>query len=264
MRLYKIFSGVFALLFVSSAPGASSAAQSDWKVSASVGFETGTYGAPSSTETWYLPVTLKKKFSDGAFVSVTVPFVSQSGDASVSTVDGSPFKIKQSTGAVAESSGLGDMVLRGGYNLVTESSKSPFDLALTGKIKVPTADESQGLGTGEFDAGAGLEFAKTLPSGFTGYLDLSYTLIGDPPGTDLDDRIYFDIGFSRALDPRWTVSAFYEESNALIKNATNIRDLTVNLEYKADDRTKVFFGGTVGLTETSPDYGLIFGASFLL
>ena len=264
MKLERVLSGIFAFLSVVAATSASGADLKDWKVSASANFETGNYGSSNRTETWYLPVTVKKNVSSDAFFSVTMPYVSQTGDSSVSTVDGSPFKIKQSTGVVATNSGLGDLVLRGGYNLITENKNAPFDLALTGKLKVPTADDSKGLGTGEFDAGAGLEFAKILPSGFTGYLDLYYTSIGDPSGLDLDDRVFFDIGFSRSLDPMWTVSAFYEESNTLVKNATNIRDLMVNFEYKADERTRVFFGGTLGFTETSPDYGVTVGASFLL
>lgn len=264
MRLERIIAGVFAFLCVVSASGASGAEINGWKVSASASFETGTYGSSTRTETWYMPVTAKKKVSDDAFFSLTIPVVSQRGDASVASIDGSPFSIKPATGAVTTSSGLGDIILRGGYNLVTESRKVPFDLALTGKIKLPTADDSKGLGTGEFDAGAGLEFAKSLPSGFTGYIDLYYTSIGDPPGLDLDDRVFFDIGFSRALDPYWTLSAFYEESNTLVKSSGNIRDLMVHLEYKADARTRLFFGGTVGLTETSPDYGLTIGASILL
>lgn len=264
MKRKRVLSGVFAFLCVASAAAASGADLKDWKVSASANYETGNYGSSNRTETWYLPVTVKKNLPNGAFFSVTIPYVSQTGDASMSNVGGSPFKIKPSTGAVATSSGLGDIILRGGYSLVTENKNVPFDLTLNAKVKVPTADDSKGLGTGEFDAGAGLEFAKSLPSGFTGYLDLYYTSIGDPTGLDLDDRVFFDIGFSRSLDPRFTVSAFYEESNTLVKNSTNIRDVTVNFEYKADERTRVFFGGTLGLTETSPDYGVIAGASFLL
>lgn len=264
MKRERVLIGVVAFLCVASAASASGADLKDWKVSASANFETGNYGSSNRTDTWYLPVTVKKDLPDGAFFSVTIPYVSQTGDASVSNIGGSPFKIKPSTGAVATSSGLGDVILRGGYTLITENKNVPFDLTLNAKIKVPTADDSKGLGTGEFDAGAGLEFAKSLPSGFTGYLDLYYTSIGDPSGLDLDDRFFFDIGFSRKLDPMWTVSAFYEESNTLVKDATNIRDLMVNFEYKADERTRVFLGGTLGLTETSPDFGLTAGVSFFL
>jgi len=264
MKLNRMVSGVLAFLSLASPTAASGAEARDWKVSASVNYETGAYGSSATTETWYLPLTVKKMLADGSFISVTVPYVSQRGDASVAAVDGSVFQINQSTGPVATNSGLGDIVLRGGYRLMAESKQVPADLTLTGKLKLPTADETKGLGTGELDAGFGFELAKSLPSGFTGYIDLYYTATGDPPGLDLEDRVFFDIGFSRALQPGWTVCAFYEESNALVKGATRIRNLTANLEYKVDAGTRMFFGGTAGLTETSPDYGLAIGVSLLL
>jgi len=257
-------SGVLAFLSLASPSAASGAEASDWKVSASVNYETGDYGSSATTETWYMPLTVKKKVSDESFVSITIPYVSQRGNAAVATVDGSVFQINQSTGPVTTNSGLGDLVFRGGYQLLAESKKVPVDLTLTGKLKLPTADETRGLGTGELDAGFGFELAKSLPSGITGYLDFYYTATGDPPWLDLDDRVFVDIGFSRALQPGWTVCAFYEESNTLVKDATHIRNLTVNLEYKVDAGMRLFFGGTAGLTETSPDYGLTAGASLLL
>lgn len=264
MKLKRIVSGLLAFLSLATPSAASGAEAGDWKVSASANYETGDYGSSARTETWYLPVTVKKMLSDGSFISVTVPYVSQRGNAAVAAVDGSVFQINQSTGPVATNSGLGDIVLRGGYQLLAESKEVPFDLTLTGKLKLPTADETKGLGTGELDAGLGIELARSLPSGYTGYIDLSYTATGDPPGLDLDDRVFFDIGFSRVLRPGWTVCAFYEESNTLVKDATRIRNLTVNFEYKVDAGTRLFFGGTLGLTETSPDYGMTIGASLLL
>jgi len=35
-------------------------------------------------------------------------------------------------------------------------------VAITGRIKLPTADADSGLGTGEFDEGMGLELTKAL------------------------------------------------------------------------------------------------------
>lgn len=234
----------------------------DWRVSTSVNYETGKYGSSSRTETWYIPVTVKRYFPGKADLSMTIPYVQTSGSG-VTTVDGNVFQIS-APGPSVTNSGIGDIVLRGSYYLFSEGRDVPFDLNLTGKIKVPTADDSKGLGTGEFDTGAGLEFAKTLPDGFTGYLDIYYTAIGDPPGLDLEDRVSFDAGFSRALAPRWTVSAFYEESTPLLKANSHLRDFLVSFEFKANSLTRVFFGATLGLNDASPDYGLSAGASFLL
>lgn len=246
-----------------AAPSGAGAAEKDWKVSASVNYETGTYGTTSTTETFYMPVTLKRYFPEGD-LSLTIPYVSQTNGAGLVTIDGSVFQIDGAGGPAQSASGLGDIIFKGSYYLLTEGKRTPFDLNLIAKVKVPAADEAKGLGTGEFDTGLGLEFARSMPSGFTGYFDVYYTAIGDPPGTDLEDRLAFDIGFSRKLAPQWTVSAFYEDSTPLVKPNSHLRDILVSFEFKADDRTRLFFGGTLGLTETSPDYGLSVGASLIL
>lgn len=259
----KVWLGFFGVLCMVLASSEGRAETRDWRVSASANYETGEYGTSTRTETLYMPVTLKRYFLEGD-ASVTIPYISQTSSSEVVTIDGSVFQIKRSPGPAVTNSGLGDVVLKGSYYLLAEGKKWPFDLNLSAKIKMPTASDSKGLGTGEFDTGLGLEFAKALPSGFTGYFDIYYTAIGDPPGLDLEDRVSFDAGFSRTLDARWTLSAFYEESTPLVRDNANLRDFLVSFEYKTDERTKIFFGSTLGLTNTSPDYGFTVGASFLL
>ena len=58
-------------------------------------------------------------------------------------------------------SGLGDITLTGGYILVEESQRMPR-IRPTLYLKIPTADEDKGLGTGEFDFGPGLTLGKWL------------------------------------------------------------------------------------------------------
>lgn len=261
MTVKRACLGIFALLCASLLSEDAFAGAKEWKISASANYETGDYGTDSRSETWYMPVTIKRYFLVGE-ISMTIPYVQTSG-AGVTTIDGNVFQISTG-GPQVTNSGFGDIVLRGSYYLLSEGKSVPFDLNLTGKLKVPTADDSKGLGTGEFDTGVGLEFAKTLPDGFTGYLDIYYTAIGDPPGVELEDRVSFDIGFSRALAPRWTVSAFYEESTPLLKSNPHLRDFLVSFDFKANSRTRAFFGATLGLSDASPDYGLSAGASFLL
>lgn len=262
MRAIKAIPCVAAVFFSTILAHPSFAADGGWKASTSVNYETGTYGSGSRTDTFYIPFTLKRYFREGD-LSLTVPYISQKNGAGVVTVDGSVFGVNGSQDQ-SSASGLGDIVLKGSYYLLTEGKKSPFDLNLTAKLKVPTGNESKGLGTGEFDTGMGLEFAKALPEGYFGYFDLYYTAIGDPPGLELDNRFAFDVGFSKKVAPRWTMSAFYEESTPLVQPNSHLRDILVNFEFKADERTRLFFGATVGLSETSPDYGLSVGASIWL
>lgn len=241
-------------LFSSSAFGA------DWKLSAQASYETGKYGTDSRTNTLYLPLTLKRYFGRGD-VSVTVPYIYQKSGNQVAAVDGTVFKIRQQAGPVSSNSGIGDIIVRGSYYLLSEGEKAPFDLSLTGKIKFPTADDSKGLGTGEFDEGVGVEFGKRLDKEWSIFADASYVSIGSPPGTDLRDRVYFDVGLSDKLSPVLTGSVFYEESTPLISGDPELRDVGFSVEYKAGQDRSVFAGALVGLTSVSPDWGLSAGGS---
>lgn len=142
-----------------------------WRVSATVNYSSGSYGTDSKTNIVYAPMTIRRIFRDGD-VSLTIPFISISGTGAVRVVGGVPVRTGSATGTTAApagagggrgkgpgdspltsattDSGLGDLILRGRYYVVEESSILPL-VALTGKIKFPTADADRGLGTGEFD-----------------------------------------------------------------------------------------------------------------
>ncbi|MET0166213.1 MAG: transporter, partial [Vicinamibacterales bacterium] len=58
-----------------------------------------------------------------------------------------PFVREQWTG-----NKLGDLLLGGKFNLLTEHRQQPFALAFRGTVKLPTGDQDGGASTGEFDA----------------------------------------------------------------------------------------------------------------
>ena len=64
-------------------------------------------------------------------------------------------------GQKVTTTGIGDVILRGRYYLVEEQDYMPL-IAVTARLKFPTANASQGLGTGEFDHGYGVEVSKLI------------------------------------------------------------------------------------------------------
>lgn len=243
------------------AAAVSRAAETDWRTSASLMYESGTYGTGTRSSSLYVPVTVKRLFGD-AFASATVPFVSQTSDGSVRNVGGRPVKTGRGSAGSATTthSGLGDVVLRGGYDLLRDDPH-PLDLTAVAKVKLPTADEDKGLGTGEFDAGAGLEAAKLVAPGWTVLADLYYTAIGDPPGTNLNNQVAGDAGVSRLLQKDLTLTGLFEASNSLVSGEPSPRDLRGILDFRVDDRSAVFASAMIGLSKGSADYGFGFGGS---
>jgi len=86
-------------------------------------------------------------------------------------------------------SGLGDVLVKGQYVLLEEQALLPEISGPISKIKFPTADESRGLGTGEFDETVGVDFSKTVFDRLVGYVTLAYTFVGRRRGRTCGTRL---------------------------------------------------------------------------
>jgi len=250
-----------AMLLCAAAVRPAIADELDWRFSSSLNYDTGKYGTSTRSSSLYVPFTVKRYWNDW-YASLTIPFVSVTSDGGVTNVGGRPVKTRSRPASSASTthSGLGDVVARGGYALLKEEEQ-PFDLSVVAKVKIPTADENKGLGTGEFDAGAGLEFAKLVAPEWTVLADAYYTAIGDPPGVNLNNQLALDVGFSHPLKTDLTLTVLFEGSNALVSGEPSPLDIRGSLDYKIDERIALFGGGLVGLSNGSPDFGVSFGGS---
>ena len=259
---------LLALLCLSAAAGVragqqpETARKADWKFSSSVNYDTGKYGTPDRIRSVYIPFTLKRYFAD-ADLSVTVPYLRQSSAGQVTWVGGKPVRVSRGTGAASasEESGLGDIILRGTYALKRDGPKS-FGLGLAGRLKLPTADEDKGLGTGELDEGVGFEFSKELDPSWTLLADGYFTIIGDPEGVNFYNQISLDIGFYRMLGNNLGLTVLYESQSAMVEGNSDPRSLSGSLSYRARGGVQFSGGLTLGLSEGSPDIGLSAGFNY--
>jgi peptidoglycan-associated lipoprotein len=108
---------------------------------------------------------------------------------------------------------LGDLLLGGKFNLLTEHRQQPLALALRGTVKLPTADEETGAGTGEFDYFTDVVVSKELSrrveiSGYGGY-----AFRGDPVGVSVSDGLRWGLGaaFGARSNLRFTAETFGEQ-----------------------------------------------------
>lgn len=251
-----------------TAPAAGAA---DWKFSSSFNYDTGTYGGSGHTDSVYIPLTLKRYFREGA-ISVTAPFLRQSSTGLVTRVGGRPAVMGGGSGGMggmggggsssrtSAQSGLGDVLINGSYILKKDGPRS-FDLAAAGRLKLPTADETKGLGTGELDEGAGLEFAKELRPGLALFLDGYYTIIGDPAGADFNNELSLDIGISSQFDKNVSLAVSYATRSAILDGNADPRELSGTLDYASADGNHYTGGLLLGLSDGSPDAGFSIGLS---
>lgn len=247
----------------------------DWQVGFSPTYMSGNYGTSSTTSITYLPLSIRRLYDNGD-LTFTVPYICITGDGAVTVLNGVPNRVSKSgtstgggkskkPGNVEPTSstdcGIGDLVFRGRYYLVDEHGPVPT-VAVTGRVKIPTADADRGLGTGRFDESFGVEMSKTLIGKWIGFVDFGYTFIGDPQDVNLRNQWYYDFGAGYNVTNKLLLSMYYEEYRALVEGLSNPRDLLFALNYKATSALRFNASILVGLSSGAPDYGLTGGVSW--
>lgn len=300
MKTRCLVMGVVVVCGVTCAPGFSPAAENqrgaqelgpvtekNWQIGITPSYSSGNFGTNTTSEFVYVPTSIRRLFRDGD-VTVVIPFVSVTSNGSATLVGGQPTPIGEdcyrrsgtefrfdkpecvallNSGQLASRqqkvthSGLGDIILRGRYYAVEEQGFLPL-IALTGRIKVPTADEGKGLGTGALDHGYGVEISKRFGNSWIGFFDGGYNFIGDPHGRELRNQYWYDVGGGYYVTKEFLVSAYYEEYRSLVADFVNIRDVFFAFNYRASDAWRFNGGVTVGLSNSAPDYGVSLGSSY--
>jgi len=251
-----------ALILLGAAPAL---AQDEARVSlsSSVNYSVGDYGTGKDTTIVYAPFTLGVRPLDRLWLSVTVPFIYQDSQNVVITGGGVAAR-KESKGKLARpersttESGLGDVLLKASVVLVEERDFLP-EITPYAKIKFPTADVDRGLGTGEFDETLGVDLSKQIIDGLFGYLTLSYTFIGDPPGTDFRNSFGWSVGAAYAVVRPLSLFAFLDGSTAIARGQEDPVELRLGAEFRFTKWLKLTGAVTRGLTDGAADWGASLG-----
>lgn len=204
------------------------------------GVQAGDFGTPVSNTLYSVAPTLGYVAKDYD-LSVTVPYLSLTQSAA---------------GQSVTESGLGDIVARAGYVLVAERAGGmSLNGALT--VKLPTADDAKGLGTGKADVGATLMLGQKL-----GPVRLSllggYIKVGDPAGQDYNDVYLYGIGVS-GTQGETGLYASLEGRSALVAGADNPLEARVEFFHLFGHRYAIRGTAFAGLNDGGPAYGASFG-----
>ena len=252
-----------------------------WQVGTAPSFSSGRYGTDTRTDVFYTPITARRLFDDGDLTFV-IPMTCIRGNGGVIVVNGMPVRQERldatgetgtrtgtdstRTGTTAAAPpttacGLGDIIVRGRYYVLDERAWFPT-IALRAHVKVPTASEEKGLGTGRPDEGVGVEVSRTIGRGLMAMVDGGYTVIGDRPGFDLNNTWWYDVGLGQNLAKDIVnVSVFVEEYRALVEGLEHSRELVAAVSVKSANGWRVQVSGSVGLSDGAPDRGFTLGAS---
>ncbi len=224
-----------------------------WQTGLSFSYLTGDYGENDNTDISYVAASLKRYLNWGD-VTLTVPYIDISDDGAT-FVGG----VVEPVSGGGSGSGLGDIILKGRYYAVEQDGPLPY-IDLVGSIKIPTADEDKGLGTGEADFTWMVEFARRLEKkGWIALAEVGYTFVGEPPGFDVDNRWLYSAGLAYEYDPKITLSGYLDGRTAIFKGNDNPLSVLLIGEYKLRPDLRFDTLLEVGLNDSAPDFGITFG-----
>lgn len=155
---------------------------------------------------------------------------------------------------------LGDPFFTAGMTL-REGTGTLRSIRTHVSAKAPVRDVDSGVGTGEWDVGAGAS-AFTAFGGAYAFVDLSYWWYGDMPGLELADGLSYGVGLSRGiLNARGSVMASFYGAHAIIDTMDRPAAIGLGLSYVPTLGRSLSAGLTIGLSEASPDFSVYTGWS---
>lgn len=221
------------------------------QLSVSTGFDytTGDYGLSEDTKMLAIPFTATYTVEQWT-LRASLPFLRVTGPAYVVPDLGQVGTLRPVS---TSESGAGDLVVAATYALPTQEGRPAFDL--TAKVKVGTADEAKGLGTGETDFYAQADvyhvYGDVAP-----FATLGYRVLGDSPDFDLESGFYASAGFSYRLTDPTRVGAVLDWRQRSVRGGDAAVELTAFVTHRLNERWRVQGYVVKGFSDASPDTGV--------
>lgn len=146
---------------------------------------------------------------------------------------------------------LGDPLLSAGLELFSGFSRVR-SLEITASAKPPFNDLESGVGTGEWDVGAGV--ATVLGIGrVLAFVDAMYWRYGDLPELELRDGVSWAGGLAVPLTRALSATMFAAGTNRIIATADPALTVSLGFSYRVSDSVSGSVSAGGGLSETAAD-----------
>jgi len=213
-------------------------------------YSSGDYGKtePTSVSMVYLDA----KYETGLWTwRTTLPYLRISGPASVVGVGTDVIVLPDAGGGRRDVSGWGDITASGSYRLI---ARDDVMVELGAGVKLPTADESKGLGTGEPDYAVQADFYIPLGAGGP-FATLGYRWYGDPPGLELRNAYFGSVGYAWRDASGTNLGFAYDFRDRTVAGGARGSELMVFVSHAvASWKAQLYF--IKGFSDASPDAGI--------
>jgi hypothetical protein len=162
----------------------------------------------------------------------------------------------------SQSCSLGDQIFTGEYHLRNQSAHFPA-IAASYAIKVPTANDVRGLGTGAVDHSFTLLASKQVQK-FVVDLNLSYQLIGQPAAGGHDQNAVVFLTVSHSLYGPLTFVAELDGYSRLNAQMPAYASTVWALSWKVHRRVALDAGVLPGITSAAPHKRVSFGVTYAI
>ncbi|SDZ79843.1 hypothetical protein [Microbulbifer marinus] len=245
---------------------------SEWKYTLGTDISSGDYGDSADTDIVSSPFTVSYSPSASWTFKASLPWTQIEGPGGVVPGGDGGVIVGRGNGggnglggnggtetATFQESGIGDLWLSGTYSLQPVADRWFFDL--TGKYKIPTADEDKGLGTGEPDYTLQAE-VFTVAGDFTPFATVARKFKGDLPETEIKDVWYTSVGSGYRLNEQSSVGASLDYQQATTDTSDPSTELFGYFNHKLNAQWSGMVYAYLGLADGSPDQGFGFQVSY--
>lgn len=157
---------------------------------------------------------------------------------------------------------VGDPMLSGSIE-VYQGFDAVRSVELRGQMKAPLADVDSGVGSGEWDFGAGGSLAIGAGRALL-FLDATYWWLGDMADLELEDYVDYGAGLGVPLGDRWSALASFAGASRIIDGVDPPASVSVSFARRLAAGGSLNAGVGIGLTESAADVSVFLGWGFRL
>jgi hypothetical protein len=251
-----------AILAASAAPAvsqeskdaASASLTPSVSLSSGVDYSSGKYGDGQSTDILVGLTSVAVTTGDFQFFA-SMPYLTITGPAYVVVgAGGVPVIVGPKAGrGSTDRSGWGDLSLSGTYT-IPSSVLSDFDVAISGRTKIATANSAKGLSTGATDFAFSIDVSRQFDI-WSPFVTLGYRIPGNAAFYAFNDAPSFSVGTSVQLGDQVIAIASYDFDGSISSTLADAQELFGSISWLLNNRWTVTAYAEAGLSSGAPGVG---------
>ncbi len=156
--------------------------------------------------------------------------------------------------------GMSDTRIKLKYRWMDEKIWMPAS-TVSGILKIPTASESKGLGSGQTDFGINAILTKNLSKKWVVHFNLGYTFIGE---NHVNNELNYSVAAQFSLTDKWVlVGEIVATNNFNARHGDDPFSGLIGTYYSIMDKLIWDAGVEIGMNKATPDFRLTTGLTWL-